>query len=488
MFGALSFDLAQTHQEADMTRLSVIDYAFLALETAESPKHVAGLLVLDLPENAEPRFLSNLFDSFRSSEPVPPFNQKLGRSLGLPTWTDDPNIDMGYHVIVHVLPEPGDRSQLVELVSRLHEERLDRSRPMWQFHLIEGLKAGQRFACYFKIHHAYMDGAKMSARVARVLNRSPDDHSVMPIWCADLSRPKKSRPKKRLAAKLRSAAKSAGEVPELVALNLSHVPQALGLTKGQMPAPFSAPKGLLNQPLTPPRALAAADLPLEAVRKVAKAQGVKVNDVLLELCDGALRRYVAERGEPANQALIAQVPIALEQAKGHATGNQITIALIELATTEPDPLTRLHRIAANTAQVKKKFSEVSGSNAQTYTVLWNAVAEAFNIAGLTGKARPLGNVVISNLPGPKERLYLRGAPVRALYPISTIAPGASLNITIYTYAGQMHFGLIAGRDAIPDLQRLAQYIEDGFEELQMLTGSTDEADGERAAGQVKASK
>jgi diacylglycerol O-acyltransferase len=355
---------------------------------------------------------------------------------------------------------------------------------MWQFHLIEGLKGGERFACYFKIHHAYMDGAKMSARVARVLNRSPEDHSVTPVWCADRSRPKKSRPKKGLAAKLRGAAKSAREVPELIALNLSHVPQALGLTKGQMPVPFSAPKTLLNQPLTPPRALAAADLPLAAVRKVAKAQGVKVNDVLLALCDAALRRYFAERGEPANQALVAQVPIALEQAKGHERGNQITIALIELATAEPDPLARLRQIAANSAQVKKKFSEVSGATAQNYTVLWNTVAEAFNMAGLTGKARPLGNVVISNLPGPKERLYLGGAPVRALYPISTMAPGASLNITIYTYAGQMHFGVIAGRDAIPDLQRLAQYIEDGFEELKTLTGSTDEADSEQATGQV----
>ena len=439
-----------------MARLSLVDYAFLALETAESPKHVAGLLLFELPDNAEPRFLSNLFESFRSSRPVPPFNQKLQRSLGVPTWTDDANIDMRYHVTRHVLPEPGDRRQLVDLVSKLHEDRLERSRPMWQFHLIEGLAGGERFACYFKIHHAYMDGAKMSARLARVLNRSAEEDAITPIWSADLSRPKSSRPAKGLAARLRGMTTHLTDVPELLALNLSHVPQALGITKGDMAAPFSAPKTLLNRPLTSSRALASVDLPLATVRDIAKAQGVKVNDVLLELCDGALRAYFAKRRDPATQALVAQVPISLREARGHETGNQITIALIELATTEPDRLARLRQIAANSARVKKRFAEVSGTTAQNYTVLWNTVAEALDLAGLTGRTRPLGNIVISNLPGPQEQLYLGGAPFRALYPISTMAPGTALNITIYTYAGQMHFGIVAGSDAIRDPERLTR--------------------------------
>jgi diacylglycerol O-acyltransferase len=460
-----------------MGRLSALDYAFLALETAESPKHVAGLFVVDVPDNAGPRFLSELFETFRSSAPIPPFDQKLGSSFGLPTWTDDPAIDIDYHVRRHVLPDSGSRAQLVELVSELHEERLDRSRPMWQFHLIEGLKGGERFACYLKIHHAYMDGAKMSARVARVLSSSPDDLSVTPFWSTNVSRRSKGGSKKsafnRLKGATRKLGQSAAMVPELVTLNVGHALQVLRLRKGELPAPFSAPKTLVNRPLTPPRALAAADLPLSAVKQVAKASGVKVNDVLLEICDSALRRYFIDRGEPVDQPLIAQVPIALERAQAHQVGNQITIALIELATTEPDPLVRLNQISSNSAQVKKKFSEVSGSTAETYTILWNTVAEGLNMAGLTGRARPLGNLVISNLPGPKERLYLRGAPVRALYPISTMAPGSSLNITIYTYAGQMHFGMIAGREAIPDLERLAKYIEEGLEELKTLAGVTD---------------
>jgi len=169
-----------------MGRLSAVDYAFLALETAESPKHVAGLLVLDVPGNAEPGFLSDLFNTFRTSAPVPPFSQKLRSSFGLPSWVEDPDIDMDYHVTRHVLPAPGDRSQLGDLVSHLHEERLDRSRPMWQFHFIEGLKGGERFACYLKIHHAYMDGAKMSARVARALSesRTPSCAAHPPIRCS----------------------------------------------------------------------------------------------------------------------------------------------------------------------------------------------------------------------------------------------------------------------------------------------------------------
>lgn len=460
-----------------MGRLSVLDYAFLALETVESPKHVAGLFVVDIPASRRARFPSELFELFRSSAPIPPFNQKLGSSFGLPTWIDDPAIDMEYHVHRHVLPDPGSSSQLVELISELHEERLDRSRPMWQFHQIEGLKGGERLACYLKIHHAYMDGAKMSARVARVLSSSPDDLSVTPFWSTKVSRPSKGGGKQGPGAKFKGATwklrENAGMVPELLALNFGHLLQALRLRKGELPVPFSAPKTLLNRPMTPPRSLAAADLPLSDVQRLAKANGVKVNDVLLEICDGALRRYFIDRGEPVDQPLVAQVPIALERAQAHQVGNQISIALIELATTEADPLARLQQISRNSAQVKKKFSEVSGSTAGNYTVLWNTVAEAFNMVGLTGRARPLGNLVVSNLPGPKERLYLGGAPVRALYPISTMAPGASLNITIYTYAGQMHFGLIAGREAIPDLERLAKYIEEGLEELEALTDVTD---------------
>ena len=465
-----------------MRRLSLLDYAFLLRETAESPKHVAGLLVVDIPENASQRFLWDLFDTFRTSAPVPPFSQKLSSSFGLPTWTDDPDIDMDNHVIRHVLPDQGTWSQLVDLLSGLHEERLERSRPLWQFHLVEGLNGGKRFAGYLKVHHAYMDGAKMSARAVRSLNPSPDDHTVTPFWSAQVSRSSKRRRKKGLGAKLKSARKNVTSVPELVSLNLGHVPQSLGLVKGEVPAPFSAPRTLLNRPLTPPRMLAAADLPLEAVRRLAKAQGVKVNDVLLEVCDGALRRYFAERGEPAIQALVAQVPIALQGADAEHEGNTIAIVQIELDTTEPDALARLQRIAANSAKVKNRFSGLSGQTAQNYTILWNTVAEALNLVGMTGKARPLGNLVISNLPGPRERLYLGGAPVRALYPISTMSPGASLNITIYTYAGQMHFGLVAGREAIPDLERLATYIEEGLEELKTLAGITDETEKEQPPG------
>lgn len=468
-----------------MGRLSALDYAFLALETAESPKHVAGLFVMDLPGDAGPRFLSELFETFRSSAPIPPFNQKLGSSFGLPIWTDDPAIDMDYHVRRHVLSDSGSRGQLVDLVSELHEERLDRSRPMWQFHMIEGLKDGERFACYMKIHHAYMDGAKMSARVARVLSSSPDDLSVTPFWSADLSRRPRSEHKQSAGERLKGAARALGQgaatVPELLTLNFSHVLQGMRLREGQLPAPFSAPKTLLNRPLTPPRTVAAADLSLSSVKQVAKANGVKVNDVLLEICDGALRRYFIDRGEPIDQPLVAQVPIALERAQADQVGNQITIALIELATSEPDPLARLHRISSNSTQVKKKFSELSEATAGAYTVLWNTVAEAFNSVGLTGRARPLGNLVISNLPGPRERLYLRGAPVLALYPISTMAPGASLNITIYTYAGQMHFGVIAGREAIPDLDRLATYIEEGLDTLKTLAEVKDEPAEEQAS-------
>jgi WS/DGAT/MGAT family acyltransferase len=453
-----------------MGRLSTLDYAFLALETAASPKHVAGLQVFDLPENAAPGFLDGLYETFRSSQPVAPFDQKLKHSLGLPTWVEDKAIDLDYHVRRCVLPAPGSRSQLVELVAELHEERLDRTRPLWQFHLIEGVKGGKRFAAYLKIHHAYMDGAKVSARVTRVLSESPDDLEIAPFWSAHRSARSESPKKRSLMQKLQGGVHQLGQgavtAVQLGLLNVGHLFQALHMIKGGLPLPFSAPKSLINQPLTPPRSVAAVDLPLPLVRGVAKANKVKVNDVILEVCDSALRRYLSERGEAIEEPLIAQVPIALEQAQANQVGNQITIALLELATTEPDPSLRLQEISNNATTVKQKFSKVTPSTAQTYTVFWQTIAEVFNMVGLTGRARPLGNVLVSNLPGPKKRLYLRGAPVIGIYPISAIPPGMTLNITIYTYANMMHFGMIAGREAIPDLERLAEYIEAGLRELE----------------------
>jgi len=443
-------------------KLSALDFAFLALESPESPKHVAGLGVYEWDKKVDPPAMRDLLAAIKDIGPAAPFDRQLDLSmLSLPSWKKVDDVDLDWHVRHVALPEPGSKKQLMQLVSRLHAKPLDRSRPLWEFYLIEGLKNG-RFATYFKVHHAYMDGASMSRRITSTFSESPDDTALTPIWGSRFEKPELTRQDRKLfetlVGGLRVVGSGVSSLSSLGGLALQHGLQAAGLRRGPLPLPFSAPRSRLNEPVTRDRGVAAAQLSLKKLRKTSATAGVTINDVLLSLCDAALSDYLHSIGEIPDKPLVAQMPISLRRAGEGKSGNQITIALVELATGEADPIARIRRISRQTAQVKGEYTSMSEFAATAYTLLLQSLAQASELVGADRILPPLGNVVVSNVIGPKQTLYFGGAKVTGMYPISTIPPGVSTNITFYTAGDTVNIGIVAGTSAVTDVSFLARRI------------------------------
>ncbi|WP_405238793.1 WS/DGAT/MGAT family O-acyltransferase [Lentisalinibacter orientalis] len=450
-----------------MSQLSLLDYMLLLLETKDSPRHVGGLQVFELPPDAPEDFVRSLVAEMLASEPVEPFNQKLKVPLaGRPRWVVDPDMDLADHILHEALPAPGREQDLLDRVAQLHGRLLDRNAPLWEVYVIEGLEGG-RFGVYAKIHHAYMDGISMSRRSMASLSKTPDE-DVAPMWAnAEHSREHEAV-RKGIVETLFGSAKTFGRLamvgPQLSQLALRHGWRLLG-GGGDLPVPFTAPRTAFNQPLTAARAFGVCSVPLERTRSLAKEQGVTVNDVILALCDTALRRYLDERDEHPDKPLVAQMPISVRSDEG-GSGNQVTIALLELASDESDPLARLQEIHEHAGSVKHEYAEMGVEAAEAYTILVQTLMHIGDLAHLSERFPPLGNVLVSNVIGGTEPRYIRGARLTASYPISTIPPGMSMNVTIYSYAGNLHFGVLTGRRAIPDPARIAEGITAAFDELE----------------------
>lgn len=455
-----------------MAKLSILDTAFLALETEASPKHVAGLAIFE-PIGKSPD-LRELIADMKTVPAQEPFNQKLKPSLvTLPSWVEDADIDLDWHVRHVALPKPGGMNDLMEYVARVHSTLLDRSRPLWEFYLIEGLEGGC-FATYFKIHHAYMDGVTLSKRIVDTFGEHAGDSAITPIWGMKAEKRKVRDEEQGLLAQLTDSLKSAGVIanalPELGSLALDHSLKVLGLRKDGLAIPFTAPRTRLNEKLSPAREAGVAQLDLVRVKKVARTAGVTVNDVLLSIVDGGLMAHLDSIGESADEPLVAQMPISVRSGPAKTAGNQITIAQVQLATGERDPVARLQRIHENAAEVKKQYGRMSEWTASTYTVILQTIAQIADLAKADRFMQPLGNIVISNVIGDPEPKYLAGAKAVGMYPISTIAPGLSANITSFTCGGEVNIGMIAGREAIGDAMSVTGSMVDSFLELEAALG------------------
>lgn len=454
-----------------MTNVPILDYAFLAFESEASPKHVAGLQIFKLPKGARSNFVARLVQDIRAVEPLAPFNQKLkSRMVGTPQWTEATDLDLDDHIFVESVPEPHTVAALLERIAVLHAESLDRKIPLWQLHIFEHLDK-RHFAIYFKVHHAYMDGISLSQRALATLSETPAPGDIGTFWGVDVAEHDEIR--QHLMSDLFGTAKSAGRaalvIPSLAKLGLKHGLRMLHLGGNDLPVPFTAPRTAFNTPLTPRRSIAVADLPLDRVRKIAQHAAVTVNDVLLGLCDQALTRYLEDHEGAPDEPLVAQMPVSLRRPDVEQ-GNQITIAILELGSRETNPVRRLQDIHAHAADVKKEFTAMTPETAEAYTVLMQSVAQLGESIGAGGIMPPLGNVVISNVIGPRKQLYLCGAPLQAIYPISTISPGLALNITMFTYRDTLHVGIVAGHSAIPDLEPVAVNLRSALDELESAMG------------------
>jgi diacylglycerol O-acyltransferase / wax synthase len=452
--------------------MPITDAMFLIGEARSKPLHVGGLQLFRPPEGAGPDYAREQYRAaIGDTEPAPLFTRRATRpfgGLGPYEWCVDEDLDLEYHVRHSALPYPGRIRELFALVSRLHGTLLDRNRPLWESHVIEGLDDG-RIATYNKVHHALMDGVSAMRWMASALSEDPDERDMAPSWAQ--RRPRRPRdPAGPLDAVLGVAKGSIEGGRAMGQASIAAVRTLVRAVEDRAQAlPYQAPRTILNQPITGARRFAAESWPFERIRAVGKANGASVNDVVLAMCAGALRDYLAEQGALPDQPLIAAVPVALQKdTDGADGGNAVGAVLCNLGTHLEDPADRLGLVLASMRDAK---SQMQGMGQLGVTLLSAinfgpiALGPLFRYAPLR---KPPFNLIISNVPGPSEPLYWNGARLEGVYPASVPYDGQALNITVTSYAGSLEFGIVGCRRQVPHLQRLLDHLETSLGELEDL--------------------
>jgi diacylglycerol O-acyltransferase len=469
-----------------MQQLSGLDAAFLALETAVSTGHVGGVCLLDPSDAPQPLDLATLTDLLAQRLPlVPVLRRKLLEvPLGLdqPYWVDDADFDIEYHIREVALPRPGSDKQLAEQVGRLHARPLDRSRPLWEMYLITGLAKG-RVVVYTKVHHAAIDGASGAELLTVLLDLSPQGRELPAgEQFTPAGAPHRAALFARATARLawrpvqiaRFVTDLVRAVPTLAPALSPVVGGMLGLGRGDggviATRPGRAPATPFNKPITPHRRFAFRSVDLGTVKAVKNTYGVSVNDVVMAMCAGALRRWLTEHAALPDAPLVAMIPVSVrdETSKG-ALGNKVSAMLAVLPTNVADPAERLAIVHGATKVAKSQLAAIPPGLVENITdfappALTARAARVLFATGVLHRLPPF-NVCISNVPGPNVPVYLGGARMLADYPVSVLTDGQGLNITLVGYLGQLHFGLLGCRELVPDIDALAGYLVDELELL-----------------------
>lgn len=461
-----------------MQHLTTIDAAFLQMESARTPMHVGGLLTFRLPDDAPADFLRTLFANQRAQLPsTAPFNQRLVpkrlRKLK-PAWEEAHNIDIDYHLRHAALPYPGGERELGVLVARLHSHPLDLQRPPWEITLIEGLE-NRRFAFFFKIHHSAVDGMGALKLVRRWLSTDPTRLDAPALWALppvahdDAEAPAKTSRAQAVRQSLRSTRTQLRASGELVG-SLRRMVRRSDNPEGGIASAFATPKTPLNVAITPQRRLATQLFELSRIKAISAATGTTVNDVALALIAGAVRRYLQELNGLPETALIASVPVGLARADGKP-GNAVAGFVVPLETQHDDPLARLRVVRAVTQRTKDQLKSMSSEALGQFTLLGLSPLILGQLGRVLSHLPPIFNLVVSNVVASKELLYLAGAELEAMYPISVLFDGYALNVTIVGYHDRLAIGFTGCRDALPSLQRLAVYSIESLEELEQAVGT-----------------
>ncbi|MGI8608902.1 MAG: WS/DGAT/MGAT family O-acyltransferase [Candidatus Dormibacteria bacterium] len=477
-----------------MRQLTSLDAQFLAMETPRQAGHVSGVAVLD-PRSAPGGKvgLADIQELIAQRLPLlPPFRWRLAEvpfGLDYPYWIDDPDFDLDFHVRELALPSPGDDEQLCDQVARIFSRPLDRARPLWELYLIHGLKGG-KVALLTKIHHAVVDGMSGAEILGVLLDLDPKGREApapmtgrgdaVPGQVEMLARGVLGLPRYplRLIASLPRALPSLEEVGIYDALpgarEVARVARTVQTVLGmggnvRERRQMVPPRTSFNGRVSPHRRLVIGRMPLEDVKTVKNIHDCTVNDVIVSICAGAVRRWLLEHGELPKTPLVAQIPVSVRTTEQQGTfGNKIMLMGAPAFTNEPDPVRRLALTHEAMGDMKERHRALPAALLQDATnfippaVFSRAARLTFAISS---SSRPTWNFVVSNVPGPQFPLYCAGARLDAIYPVSVITDGMGLNITVMSYCGQLHFGIVADRDMVPDVALLMTWLR---EELGLL--------------------
>jgi diacylglycerol O-acyltransferase / wax synthase len=488
-------------------RLSGLDVAFLSLETPTTHLHILGALVFDADDVAGgvdfERIRDTVADRVRL---VPPFRKRMVEvpfGLQHPSMVDDPDFDIDYHVRRVALPSPGGLPELSALMGDLASRPLDRRRPLWEFHVVEGMDGG-RIAVIPKVHHAIIDGVSGAEVMAAFFDLSPDP-SPRPLFGSSGRRPRSRRTgntgqsddqwSEERQARLdpdwtpdplpgdvelwRDVVGSMPAHVETVARTVRRTMKTLRdlnsrkreVTGALPPAPFEAPKTSINRAISARRRVALARLPLSDVGRIRDVLGGTANDVVLAVTAGAMRSLFDGRGERPERSLVALVPVSVRvEAERASLGNRVSAMLVSLADGVEDPVARYRHIRDGVgkakAQSRSMGSEVFAGWAQsTFPAVATRLSRLVTNLRLFDHVAPLFNLIVSNVPGPEFPLYLAGARMVAMYPVGPIIEGAGLNITVFSYLDAMYVGVQACWDLVPDIEVIARGMERALEEL-----------------------
>ncbi len=476
-----------------MQQLTGLDTSFLNMETATTYGHICGLAIFDPSTASVPPTLEDVKNLIQQRiHLLPPYRRRLVEvpfGIDHPYWIEDPDFDLDFHVRHMGLPPPGDSRQLAEQVSRIVARPLDRSRPLWELYVIEGLEGGY-VAQLTKIHHCAIDGVSGAELLTTLLDVTPEPRRVDPprrgwrpdpiptqvemlargLWSV-MGTPRKA---------IRVGRQAVRHLPELTrSLGLGDVPgtQLINRALGRKPdpmmseAPTKAPRTPFNAEITPHRRFAFGSLDLADVKEIKKQFGVTVNDVVMALCAGALRHYLKEHRQLPADPLVAMVPVSVRTEEQQGTfGNQVSAMSASLHTDVADPRKRLERIHESMRVAKEQLRALPADLLQDFAQ-FAPPAVAARAARVIARATVANlvdvpfNVVISNVPGPQFPLYSVGAKLVANYPVSAINDGVGLNITVQSYNGSLDFGIVTCRELVPDVWDLIDYLGEALREL-----------------------
>ncbi len=490
-----------------MRQLSGIDVSFLNMETPTTFGHVSSLNIYDPADapggaglEATKKIIMERIDQ------LTPFRRRLVEvplGLDLPYWIEDPNFDIDFHVRHHAVPPPGTPEQLAEVVSRIVARPLDRTRPLWELYVIEGVENGTRIAQLTKIHHAAIDGAAGAMMLAAILDTDPDfrptaepqpwhgdsiptdDEMLRKTLVEYLRRPEKMIRLGVRTAREFAASTGSGGLRALADVIAQPMPGPMGqLVRKRLRAqqgddtdrapalpPTPAPRTPWNRPITPHRRFAYTTVSLEDAKTIRRAFGCTFNDVVMAVCSGTLRRYLEMHDALPKEPLIAMVPISVRSGgEGDAYQNRVSALMADLATDEADPVDRLRRVQQSMTAAKESFAAIPAESLQDFTQFAPPAIAAramrmYSRLRIADRMNPPFNLVISNVPGPNYPLYSAGAKLHHFYPVSTLVDGQGLNMTVQSYNGNLDFGFVACRELVPDVWVLTELLQDSMREL-----------------------
>ncbi len=487
-----------------MKQLSGLDATFLYLETPEMPMHVGALHVFELPLGTKGKFVTALRKHMATRLPAAPVLRRklwwMPLNLANPAWVDaEP--DLKQHIVEITLPKGSGMAELEAQVSLLHPVLLDRKRPLWKFHIFEGLAPSadgrKRVAMYTQLHHAAVDGQAAVALANAILDVTPVPRTI--------DAPASKRPRtfrlemtEMLRGVLGNQAQKMAEIVRKLPATVGTLKNAAGtaistsslLSGKKGPSNLTlAPRTPLNMSVTPTRAFASVTLPMQELKTLGRVHGATINDMVLMVCSSALRRYYGKRRTLPRKSLVAAVPISLREKGDTTADNQASMSLISLGTNIADPAQRLAHVKAATAAMKTSMGSIKSilpTDFPSLGVPWliEAATALYGKAKVADRIPQVANVVISNVPGPPVPLYMAGAHMVTNYPTSIVVHGMALNITVQSYDRSLDFGLMADGAAMPDVRELADAIAIAFDDLRALPQPGDAAHEDTPQGGV----